>query len=154
MVCNDVKYCLEKDADSYYGRAGAEPFNLKPPGPGACKKMLTRQFHCQSVTVAREYFHVRPFFFFCLASFAFSLASAAQHHHFLARIFTRDFSSIFKNAKRGSLTSRKAVDDFRKIRERNAIESLIILRRITPTLCARDFLLVSFTFYLINVCQL
>lgn len=63
MVCNDVKYCLEKDADSYYGRAGCEPFNLKPPGPGACKKMLTRQFHCQSVTVARKYFRVRPFFY-------------------------------------------------------------------------------------------
>lgn len=31
MVCNDVKYCPEKDADSYYGRAGSEPFNLKPP---------------------------------------------------------------------------------------------------------------------------
>lgn len=63
MVCNDVKYCLEKDADSYYGRAGSEPFNLKPPGPGACKKMLTRQFHCQSVTVAREYFRAHPFFY-------------------------------------------------------------------------------------------
>ena len=74
MVCNDVKYCLEKDADSYYGRAGSEPFNLKPPGPDTRKKMLTRQFHCQSVTVAREYFRVCPFFLF---SFAFSLAATA-----------------------------------------------------------------------------
>jgi len=32
-----VKYCPEKDADSYYGRAGSEPFNLKPPGPDARK---------------------------------------------------------------------------------------------------------------------
>ncbi|EFN65767.1 hypothetical protein EAG_01258 [Camponotus floridanus] len=32
MVCNDVKYCPKKDADSYYGRTGSEPFNLKPPG--------------------------------------------------------------------------------------------------------------------------
>jgi len=72
-VCNDVKYCPEKDADSYYGRAGSEPFNLKPPGPDACKKMLPRQFHCQSVTVAKEYFRVRPFFLFF---FAFSLAAA------------------------------------------------------------------------------
>lgn len=70
MVCNDVKYCPEKDADSYYGRAGSEPFNLKPPGPGACKKMLTRQFHCQSVT--RESIFAHAFF---LSFFAFSLAT-------------------------------------------------------------------------------
>jgi len=65
MVCNGVKYCPEKDADSYYGRADSllirslsSPSPLRPLGGGiptfTCGKMLTRRFPCQSVTLARE----------------------------------------------------------------------------------------------------
>ena len=51
MGCNDVKYFPEKDADSYYSRGHrTEPILLIRP-----RKMLTRQFHCQSVTNARVF---------------------------------------------------------------------------------------------------
>lgn len=60
MVCNDVKYCPEKDADSYYGRIKGALFNpvtSPPPNPRSgsipARKTLTRRFHCQSVTDAR-----------------------------------------------------------------------------------------------------
>lgn len=56
MVCNDVKYCPEKDADSYYGRPRREPFNPSTSFPSRAstpaRKTLTRHSHCQSVTGA------------------------------------------------------------------------------------------------------
>ena len=146
MVCNDVKYCLEKDADSYYSRTGSEPFNLKPPSPDARKKMLTRQFHCQSVTVAREYFRVCPFFY---SPSRFPLPPQTSQTPPNIIIFWHEFSCAILRvtfiAKGESLTSQKIDDDFSKIKKRNIAGSqLIKFRQIT--LC--EF---SFTFYLINV---
>lgn len=141
MVCNDVKYCPEKDADSYYSRAGSKPFNLKPPGPGAGKKMLTRQFHCQSVTVAREYFRARHFFY-SPSRLPWPPNIIISWHEFSRAIFR-----VFLLQKaHGTLTSWKIGDDSRKNNERNIAGSrLIKSRQITSTLCAR------FSFIQINV---
>lgn len=74
MVCNDVKYCPEKDADSYYGRAGSEPFNLKPPGPRYLQENADPPVPLPICYSRERVFSRAPPFF--LSSFAFPLAAA------------------------------------------------------------------------------
>lgn len=91
MVCNDVKYCPEKDADSYYGQAGTEPFNLKLPASAPAGENADPSVPLPiCYGVAREYSRVHFFHFFfrvflCLTS---SLPATTS------RIFIHDFFRV------------------------------------------------------------
>lgn len=89
MVCNDVKYCPEKDADSYYGRTGSEPFNLKPPGSAPARENAD-----PSVPLPIYYNRERVFscalFSSLLSRFPLSNVIALRHSNFSFR--TRFFS--------------------------------------------------------------